>query len=187
MQCKLFMGVKTSGMPTLYVKYCGFFHMVVEPRQKLHPFFVMSSCVTSNRDMEGSWHVVDHAITELFWQLRTTGEISEMSEGIDSCSATAFDFLKWISVFLASIPVSGNCSWNSGNSPVSLFVTSCSLTYENLTLVIRSVEQEYRKCILHFTRRKRPPSSSRNAILQPFIGREYIAVTSVMNDILWFL
>lgn len=59
---------------------------------------VMSSCVTSNRDVEGSWYEVDHAIAELFWQLGTTGEISEFSKGIDSFSGTAFGFLKWISV-----------------------------------------------------------------------------------------
>lgn len=57
---------------------------------------VVSSCVTSKRDMEGSWHEVDLVIAELFWQLGTIREISEMSKGIDSFSATAFGFLKWI-------------------------------------------------------------------------------------------
>lgn len=81
-----------------------------EATSEVAPSIVMNRCVTSNRDMEGYWHEVDHAIAELFWQLGTIEGISEMSKGIDSFSATAFGFLKWIFVFPASIPVAGNCS-----------------------------------------------------------------------------
>lgn len=122
--------------------------------------------------------------------LSSFSSIWEQLENILKCQQDLTAFLLlclafWSrSLLLASIPVSGNHSWNSDNSRL------CFLPLEILfNLRYPHVSDQKGRTRIHgiylklSKKRRGHQSASRNTILQPFLVRGYITAVSVMNCI----